>query len=217
VSRLVVFDLDGTLVDSAGDIAAAVNAALASLAPTSSPLPLALVKGFVGDGARSLIERVLRHHALALDPDAVLPVYLERYRERLLATTRLYPGIEEALAGLAAKGVTLAVLTNKPGDMSRALLDGLGASQRFARVWGGGDTPARKPDPAGLIALAAELDAPLASTWLVGDSAIDVQTARAAGALAAGVGWGFDLNALRSASPDKFVENPQELVRLIDD
>jgi phosphoglycolate phosphatase len=217
VPRLVVFDLDGTLVDSAGDIAAAVNAALASLSPTSTPLPLAQVKAFVGDGARTLIERVLRHQGLALEPDVVLPVYLECYRERLLATTRLYPGIEEALAGLAAKGATLAVLTNKPGDMSRALLEGLGAGHRFARVWGGGDTPARKPDPAGLVALAAELDAPTASTWMVGDSAIDVQTARAAGAKAAGVGWGFDLNALRSAEPDRFVENPQELVRLIDD
>jgi phosphoglycolate phosphatase len=217
VARLVVFDLDGTLVDSAGDIAASVNAALARLAPGSPPLPLARVTGFVGDGARTLIERVLRYQGLALEPDAVLPVYLECYRERLLATTRLYPGIEDALSGLAAKGATLAVLTNKPGDMSRALLEGLGAGLRFARVWGGGDTPARKPDPAGLVALAAELDAPLASTWMVGDSAIDVQTARAAGAMAAGVGWGFDLNALRSAAPDKFVENPQELVRLIDD
>ena len=215
--RLVVFDLDGTLVDSAGDIAAAVNSALARLSPTSTPLPLAQVKGFVGDGARTLIERVLRHQRLELEPDAVLPVYLECYRERLLATTRLYPGIEDALAGLRAKGATLAVLTNKPGDMSRALLDGLGAGQRFARVWGGGDTPARKPDPTGLVALAAELGAEVALTWMVGDSAIDVQTARAAGAKAAGVGWGFDLNALRSAQPDRFVENPQELVRLIDD
>ena len=215
--RLVVFDLDGTLVDSAGDIAAAVNAALARLSPASPPLPLAQVKGFVGDGARTLIERVLRHQRSALEPDVVLPVYLECYRERLLATTRLYPGIEEALDGLAAKGATLAVLTNKPGDMSRTLLDGLGVAPRFARVWGGGDTGARKPDPAGLMALAAELDAPLASTWMVGDSAIDVKTARAAGARAAGVAWGFDSNALRTAKPDMFVENPQELVRLIDD
>jgi len=101
--------------------------------------------------------------------------------------------------------------------MSRALLDGLGVASRFARIWGGGDTRARKPDPAGLLALAAELRAEVARTWMVGDSAIDVQTARAAGALAAGVGWGFDVNALRSLAPDKFVENPRELVFLSDD
>jgi phosphoglycolate phosphatase len=217
VARLVVFDLDGTLVDSAGDIATAVNAALARLRPASPRVPLERVVGFVGDGARVLIERVLQHQGLELEPDAVLPVYLECYRERLLDTTRLYPGIEDALAGLAAKGCALAVLTNKPGDMSRAMLDGLGVAPRFSRIWGGGDTRARKPDPAGLVSLAAELGAAIAETWMVGDSAIDVQTARAAGARAAGVAWGFDVNAFRSAQPDRIVENPQELVRLSDD
>lgn len=217
VARLVVFDLDGTLVDSARDIAASVNAALARLRPGRPEVPLERVVGFVGDGARVLIERVLRDQGHELEPEAVLPVYLECYRERLLDTTRLYPGIEDALAGLAAKGCALAVLTNKPGDMSRAMLDGLGVASRFARIWGGGDTRTRKPDPAGLVSLAAELDAALAETWMVGDSATDVQTARAAGARAAGVGWGFDVNALRSARPDRFVENPLELVRLSDE
>ena len=217
MARLVVFDLDGTLVDSARDIAASVNAALERLAPASPHVPLERVIGFVGDGARVLIERVLRHQGLALEPDAVLPVYLECYRERLLDTTRLYPGIEDALAGLAAKGCTLAVLTNKPGDMSRTMLDRLGVASRFARIRGGGDTRTRKPDPAGLVSLAAELDAAIAETWMVGDSVTDVQTARAAGARAAGVGWGFDVNAFRSVRLDRFVENPLKLVRLSDE
>ncbi len=153
MARLVVFDLDGTLVDSARDIAAAVNAALAALEPGTAPLPLERVVGFVGDGARLLIERVLQHRGSSLRPDRVLPLYLEAYRERLLDTTRLYPGVSEALAELAASGRPLAVLTNKPGDLSRTILNGLGVGSRFARIWGAGDVPARKPDPAGLRAL----------------------------------------------------------------
>jgi phosphoglycolate phosphatase len=214
VARLVVFDLDGTLVDSARDIAGAVNAALAALEPGTAPLPLERVVGFVGDGARVLIERVLQHRGSALRPDRVLPLYLEAYRERLLDTTRLYPGVPEALAELAASARPLAVLTNKPGDLSRTILNGLGVGSRFARIWGAGDVPARKPDPAGLRALLAELGAAAEEAWLVGDSPTDVETARAAGVRAAGVAWGFDVNGLRAAAPDRFLDNPRELVLL---
>jgi phosphoglycolate phosphatase len=170
--------------------------------------------GFVGDGARVLIERVLRHQGLALSPEAVLPVYLDCYRHRLLDTTRLYPGIEEALAVLAAARRQLAVLTNKPGDLSRLILDGLGVAHRFARILGSGDTPARKPDPAGLLALMAELGAPPPETWLVGDSPTDVLTAHAAGVRVAGVRWGFDAAALAAAAPDRLVAHPRELASL---
>ena len=214
MARLVVFDLDGTLVDSARDIAAAVNAALAAHEPGTAPLPLERVVGFVGDGARVLIERVLQHRGSALRPDRVLPLYLEAYRERLLDTTRLYPGVPEALAELAASARPLAVLTNKPGDLSRTILNGLGVGSRFARIWGAGDVPARKPDPAGLRALLAELGAAAEEAWLVGDSPTDVETARAAGVRAAGVAWGFDVNGLRAAAPDRFLDNPRELVLL---
>jgi len=217
VARLVVFDLDGTLVDSARDIAAAVNAALTALEPGTAPLPLGRVMGFVGDGARVLIERVLQHRRSSLRADTVLPVYLEAYRERLLDTTRLYPGIADALAELSARPHPLAVLTNKPGDLSRTLLEGLGVAPRFARIWGAGDVPARKPDPAGLHALLSELGATAEETWLVGDSQTDVATARAAGVRAAGVCWGFDVATLRAASPDRMLEHPQEFARLYDD
>ena len=214
MARLVVFDLDGTLVDSARDIAAAVNAALAALEPGTAPLPLERVVGFVGDGARVLIERVLQHRGSSLRPDRVLPLYLEAYRERLLDTTQLYPGVAEALDELSGSGRELAVLTNKPGDLSRTILNGLGVGSRFARIWGAGDVPARKPDPAGLRALLAELGAAAEEVWLVGDSPTDVETARAAGARAAGVAWGFDVSGLRAAAPDRFLDNPRELVLL---
>ena len=212
MSRLLVFDLDGTLVDSSRDIAAAVNAALARVSPGASPIPLDAILSFVGEGARVLVERSLRHRGLELPADDVLAVYLERYRERLLDTTRLYPGMAEALEALA--GTTLAVLTNKPGDMSRAILEGLGVAARFTRILGAGDVPARKPDPAGLLHLMAGVGASAGETWMVGDSATDVGAARAAGVRVAGVAWGFHPEALRAARPDRLVDRPQDLASL---
>ena len=212
MGRLLVFDLDGTLVDSSRDIAAAANAALGRVAPGATPIPLEAVLSFVGEGARLLVERCLAHLGSGLSADEVLPVYLECYRARLLDTTHLYPGVAEALDALG--GPDLAVLTNKPGDMSRAILDGLGVGARFARVWGAGDVPARKPEPAGLLRLMADLGALAEETWMVGDSATDVAAARGAGVRVAGVTWGFHPGALREARPDRLFDHPRELVAL---
>jgi phosphoglycolate phosphatase len=214
VTRLIVFDLDGTLVDSSRDITAAVNAALRRLAPGAAAIPLERILGFVGEGARLLIERSLEHAAVALPVDEVLAVYLDCYRERLLETTRLYPGVAEALDALAPAGPELAVLTNKPGDMSRAILEGLGVAARFGRILGAGDVPARKPDPTGLVALLAELAIAAGQAWLVGDSATDVLTARAAGVRVAGVTWGFHPAELRAAGPDRILDHPGEWLGL---
>jgi phosphoglycolate phosphatase len=213
VATLLVFDLDGTLVDSSRDIAAATNAAMRRLAPGTPEIPLPEILSFVGEGARLLVERSLHHVGLDVPPDVVLPVYLECYRERLLDTTHLYPGVAEALDALA--GATLAVLTNKPGDLSRAILEGLGVAARFARVVGGGDVPSRKPDPAGLLQLMAELGGTPRGTWMVGDSPTDVGAARAAGVRVAGVTWGFHLRQLREAGPDLLVDEPRELAGLV--
>jgi phosphoglycolate phosphatase len=213
VARLLVFDLDGTLVDSSRDIAAAVNAALARVSPGTPAIPLRDILSFVGEGARLLVERSLRHAGLARSTDDVLAAYLECYRERLLDTTRLYPGVAEALAELG--GTPLAVLTNKPGDMSRAILEGLGVASCFARVWGAGEVPARKPDPAGLLGLMAELGATARATWMIGDSATDVLAARAAGTRVAGVAWGFHPEGLRSAGPDRILDLPADLADLV--
>lgn len=214
MARLLVLDLDGTLVDSSRDIAAALDAALQRLVPGTAPIPLERVLDFVGEGARLLIERSLAHASLALPVDEVLAVYLDCYRERLLDTTRLYPGMAEALAALGPAGPALAVLTNKPGDLSRTILEGLGVADRFARILGAGDVPARKPDPAGLLALLEELGIPAAEAWMVGDSATDVHTGRAAGVRVAGVAWGFHPAGLRAAGPDRILDDPLGLVRL---
>ena len=209
VARLLVFDLDGTLVDSSRDIAASANAAIRRVAPGTAEIPLAAILSFVGEGARLLVERSLRHAGLSLSADEVLPVYIECYAERLLDTTRLYPGVAEALDALA--GPSLAVLTNKPGDFSRRILEGLGVARRFARVCGAGDVPSRKPDPAGLLRLMDELGATTADTWMVGDSATDVGAGRAAGVKVAGVLWGFNPAGLRAAGPDRLIGDPRAL------
>jgi phosphoglycolate phosphatase len=206
--RLVVFDLDGTLVDSSRDLAAAVNAALARVAG-APPLPEAQVREFIGNGAGQLVARSLAAAGSKLRTDDVLPVFLDCYRARLLDTTHLYPGVREALDGLA--GRSLAVLTNKPGDLSRAVLSGLHVADRFVRIWGGGDVPARKPDPAGLLKLMRELDAGPAETALVGDSSVDVRTARAAGVRMVGVSYGLAPASLAAEPPDVLIDDLRRL------
>jgi phosphoglycolate phosphatase len=170
---------------------------------------------FVGEGARVLIERSLERTGVRKSPDEVLPLFLECYRACLLDTTRLYPGVAEALDRL--QGRTLAVLTNKPGDLSRRILEGLGVADRFARIWGPGEAPTRKPDPAGLLQLARELQADLAETLMVGDSPVDVRTGRAAGVFIVGVTYGLDPEALQADPPDLVVGDLGELADRLED
>jgi phosphoglycolate phosphatase len=210
--RLVVFDLDGTLVDSSRDLATAVNATLARLSPGAPELPLGQVRSFIGDGARILLSRSLAAAGLGHAPEQAVPVFLEAYAACLLDTTRLYPGIVEALDALADRA--LAVLTNKPGALSRRLLDGLGVLSRFGRVLGG-DEIVRKPDPSGLLRLLAENAVAPDAAVMVGDSANDVLTARAAGVASVGVSWGFDTARLLAAGPGILIHGPGELTRVL--
>jgi phosphoglycolate phosphatase len=175
---LIVFDLDGTLIDSRLDLAESTNEMLSGYG--ARPLPVDAVAAMVGEGARVLVARALG--AAGLDPDE--PDALRRFREiydrRLLIHTRPYDGIEEVVSQMAERH-PLAVLTNKPEAPSRRLLDAFGLARHFRRVIGGDSGPARKPDPAGLHVLMGEFGAMPAATWLVGDSMIDVETARRAG------------------------------------
>jgi phosphoglycolate phosphatase len=206
---LVVFDLDGTLIDSAGDLAAAVNAALARIAPRTPPVPLEKVRTLIGDGAALLVARTLEAAGVDVPLEAALPVFLECYEARLLDTTVLYDGVRESLDALRDR--TLAVLTNKPGEMSRRIMEGLGVAGRFARIWGAGDVPAKKPDPAGLRMLMAAAGIPPAAAVLVGDSAIDVRTGRAAGVRTVGVTYGLDPASLKATPPDLLISDLREL------
>ena len=144
-TRLLVFDLDGTLVDSSRDLATATNATLQRVAPGSPKIPHQTLRTFVGDGARVLMERSIRHARIDRSVDEVLPVFLECYATCLLDTTELYPGIRKALDSLDDADPLLAVLTNKPGGFSRTILDGLGVGSRFSRVWGPDDAPRASP------------------------------------------------------------------------
>jgi phosphoglycolate phosphatase len=211
--ELVVFDLDGTLVDSSRDLADSVNAALARLAPLAPPLALETVRAFVGSGAALLIGRSLAAAGVPRPVEELLPLFLEEYSRRLLAHTRLYPGVREALDGLA--GRRLAVLTNKPGEMSRAILAGLGVADRFLRILGADDVPARKPDPAGLLGLLSETGTPAGRALIVGDSELDVLTGRNAGVRCVGVRYGFDPAGLERAAPDVLLGDLRELPRLL--
>jgi phosphoglycolate phosphatase len=213
--RLVVFDLDGTLIDSSRDLASALNATLRRVAPGAPALSLTEVRRMIGDGARVLVERGLARAGLERPPEDVLPAFMEEYERRLLDTTFLYPGVEETLAALEARA--LAVLTNKPGDMSRRILAGLGVAARFARVYGGDDLPAKKPDPVGVLRLLAETSTTAPEAVLVGDSSVDVRTGRAAGVRTIGVTYGLNPESLRDWPPDATLSDLRELPALLSD
>jgi phosphoglycolate phosphatase len=213
VTRLVVFDLDGTLIDSRRDLADAANALVAELG--GAPLTEEQVAGMVGEGAALLVRRALR--ASGVDPDsrAALARFLELYDERLLAHTRAYEGIPEALAALAPR-VALAVLTNKPAQATERILSGLGLRGYFRDVIGGDSPLGRKPDPAGLVELMSRAGARLDETVLVGDSHIDLETARRAGVriCLARYGFGFTIDPLDLYRSDVLVDSPGELEAL---
>lgn len=215
IPRLVVFDLDGTLIDSIGDIATSANESLVEAYGESARLSREVVRGFVGGGARQLIERCLEAVGRPQGETArVFERFLAAYGSRLTETTRLYPGMEETLDTLASS-VKLAVLTNKPGAMSRAIVDQLGLAHRFVAVVGGDDLASKKPDPQGLLGIAAQANVPPEEVALVGDSAVDIQTARNAGAIAVGVLWGYDVPGVQRERPDHMVQTPPDLMGLI--
>ena len=205
----VAFDLDGTVIDSRADLAAATNAVLrsfgrAQIAPGS-------VHALVGEGARRLVERAM--------PDVGAPTvdegvrrFLAYYDDHLLDATTLYPGVGPLLARLGDAGLALTVLTNKPEGLSRRVLDGLGVSARFRAVVGGDSLPTRKPDPAGLARLCRSTGTTPERTLLVGDSSVDVATAAHAGAGFCGAGWGFDPARLRAVAPGRVVERPDDVL-----
>ena len=186
--RLVVFDLDGTLVDSREDLAAATNDVLADLG--ASPLPLDAVVRMVGDGARMLVARALAAAECPADVDLALHAFHTRYAQRLLDTTRPYQGIPEVLTSLAPQ-VALAVLTNKPLVPTERLLDAFGWSEVFGQVIGGDSPHGRKPDPSGLQAIMHAAGVEPHETLMVGDSRADVDVAHAAGTHMAFASWGF--------------------------
>lgn len=202
--RLAILDLDGTLVDSVDDLAASVNHALAAVG--LPPRSLDEVRGFVGEGARVLVERAVAPHADRVEP--ALAAWRAHYEDHCLDRTRLYPGIAAALEGA---GRLLAVHTNKPGTLARKILAGLGVLGRFAVVIGGDEAP-RKPDPAGVWLVLARTGAAAVDTVFVGDSPVDAATARAAGVALVAVTWGLGSRAaLAEAGATVFADAAADL------
>jgi len=212
--HLIVFDLDGTLVDSRRDLADATNALVAELG--GSPLPELVIGEMVGNGAAVLVKRALAGTGLDPDTPGALSRFLHHYDARLLATTRPYPGIFETIQLLGATR-RLAVLTNKPAHATMRVLDGLGLLPFFDDVIGGDTAHGRKPDPTGLLALVSRAGVTPEATLLVGDSPIDLATARAAGThicLARyGFGYRFEGDGLHGNGP--FIDEPAALPAVV--
>lgn len=213
---LFVFDLDGTLIDSHRDLADAANAVLVELG--AAPIDAEEITAMVGDGAAMLVRRLLRRAGQTADPRGALERFLVHYEERLLATTRPYEGMVDALQELRARGRRLAVLTNKPHHATRRVLEGLGLLDFFAEVIGGDTAYGRKPDPAGLLALVSNAGTDVSRTVLVGDSPVDLATARAAGTAIclARYGFGFRFAAGDFDGTETFVDAPAELISTLD-
>jgi phosphoglycolate phosphatase len=210
--QLLAFDLDGTLIDSKTDLANSVNATRAHMG--LGPLPLEIVSSYVGNGAPMLVKRALPDANERQLADA-LHYFLEYYREHMLDETTLYPGVREALDEMHEAGKHLAVLTNKPVRFSVTLIEGLGLDLHFFRIYGGNSFVEKKPHPVGLQALMNECCIAPGRTVMVGDSSVDILTARNAGSLACGVAWGFQPETFAAAPPDLVIDDMRELSRLV--
>lgn len=185
--RAFLFDLDGTLIDSKMDIVNSVNAMLR--ATGRRELPVATIAGFVGHGAPQLMASVLGTEAGESEKESALSIFLEHYEDHNLEETRAYPGVREGLKLLAQ--YPKVVLTNKPTKASVQILEGLGLLHFFAAVYGGDSFERKKPDPSGALHILNELSVPSDQAAMVGDSDVDIQTARHAGMQAIAVTYGF--------------------------
>lgn len=209
MSRLLIFDLDGTLIDSKLDLAHSVNAARAYM--EMPPLEHALIYTYVGNGAPMLIRRTLGAAASQVDVDRALDFFIRYYAQHCLDFTVLYPGVSEALERLRGAGMQLAVLTNKPVRISNQIVKALGLGDHFFRVYGGNSFEQKKPDPVGIDTLLGECGLPRESAVMVGDSAVDIRTARNANVQACGVTYGFQPESLKEAPPDLLVDDLRDL------
>ena len=215
--KLLIFDLDGTLIDSRLDLVHSVNAMLRHL--HRPELPGDVIATYVGDGAPMLVRRALANTEDEVLVKRGLEYFLAYYKEHKLDHTHVYPGVMEMLA--AAQGVKngharqLAVLSNKPVRPSQAIVEALGMGDFFVSVYGGNSFTTKKPHPLGAEKILAEAGAKPAQTLIVGDSLNDVLTGRAAGLWTCGVTYGFAPHTLEDAPPDLLVDSAAELAALL--
>jgi phosphoglycolate phosphatase len=211
--QLLIFDLDGTLIDSQQDLVNAVNATRRHMG--MGPIDDRVIASYVGNGAPVLIQRSLGPEASDADVARGLEHFLAYYREHMLDHTRLYPGVREALDRFQVARISMAVLTNKPVRFSQTIVDGLGLASHFVRVYGGNSFAEKKPHPVGVETLCREMAAAQEKTLMVGDSAVDVKTARNAGVRVCGVTFGFQPESFHEHPPDLLIDDMRELADLV--
>ena len=213
--KLLIFDLDGTLIDSRLDLVHSVNAMLRHFGRPE--LPDEVVASYVGDGAPVLVRRALGDPKDQKFLKQALEYFLGYYRVHKLDHTHVYEGIKESLAALhGSNGVSrrMAVLSNKPVHPSRAIVEALGMGQFFVHVYGGNSFPTKKPDPEGARSLLKETKTQPQDAVIIGDSSVDVLTGRNAGMWTCGVTYGFAPHTLCEAPPDVVLDQPHELAQL---
>lgn len=212
--KLVIFDLDGTLIDSRLDLIASVNAMLRQF--NRPELPGEAIASYVGDGAPMLVRRALGDPSDEGFFKQALEFFLAYYKEHKLDHTTVYPGVADALRRMQRNGSErkMAVLSNKPVNPSRAIVNALGLGEFFFRVYGGNSFETKKPDPLGVNTLLQEAGASREQALIVGDSSVDVLTGRNAGIATCGVTYGFAPHTLGEVEPDIVVESPQDLAEL---
>ena len=211
--KALVFDLDGTLIDSKRDLVQSVNATLREIG--RAELPEDLVASYVGSGAPVLIGRALGGMASAEEQESALKFFLAHYEQHKLDYTKEYPGVRKTLEQL--RGVPMAVLTNKPAAISVRILEGLGLAGFFRAIYGGNSFATKKPDPLGANTLLMELGISGSESAMVGDSEVDVQTARNAGMISAIVNFGFGTHDRKTYPADIYLDRMDELVPLVRD
>ena len=214
--KLVIFDLDGTLIDSRLDLVHSVNAALRHIGRPE--LPDDVIASYVGDGAPTLVRRALGDPEDPAIFTSGLEYFLLYYREHKLDNTHVYDGILPVLQQISAhsNGAArrLAVLSNKPVNPSRQIVTALGLGDFFFQVYGGNSFPTKKPDPLGVNTLREECGCAAEETIIIGDSDIDILTARNAGIWSCGVTYGFAPHSLEAAPPDVSLDSTAELLEL---
>ena len=211
--ELLIFDLDGTLIDSRLDLAEAVNATRQHMG--KEPLANERVYSYVGNGAPVLIRRAMGDQATEAELQEALEYFMEYYGDHDLDYTTLYPGVKESLDRLLAAQKRMAVLTNKPVRMSRSIVKGLGVADHFVQVYGGNSFEFKKPNPIGIEALMRETGIDRARTMMIGDSSVDVHTARNAGVQCCGVTYGFQPETLADPAPELVVDRMEDLANWV--
>ena len=212
--RALIFDLDGTLIDSKLDLIHSVNAMLTEMG--RAKLSEEVISSYIGHGAPLLVSRALGGVAKEDELTRGLTYFLEYYEAHKLDNTCLYPGVAETLAKLRERRIALALLTNKPVKISVRILEALGVAKYFQAIYGGNSFETKKPDPLGAKTILGEFRVGAADSMMVGDSEVDIQTARNADMVATAVNYGFGIHDRAQHPADIYLDRMNDLLEVVE-